>query len=156
MSQIRSILPLLPLVAASFAGAAPALAMPVTTEVAITNATFSDPVLLTGAYHAGVPGWTASQTTNPGMSGFAGVSHEPVIPTVGGPNFALVNNFTAVTTGISQQLSAKVQDGTTYDLSAYFGWRNDNDQSVGGLQLWAGGTATGGTVTGGLCSPQRW
>jgi hypothetical protein len=114
-------------------------------SIAIVNADFSNPVLPPGGVSQNViPGWTGL----PGGPNFA-VSDEAVIPTVGSPNFALVNNFSEVTSGISQQLTTGLASGTSYDLSAYFGWRDDNLASTGGLQLWAGGAATNGTVVGG-------
>lgn len=147
---MRSCLTLTGLLSLVLATAAvPSFATPVTSNIAITNADFSNPVLDPGAVLPGVPGWTALQTDSSAQNGFAAVSREGVLTTVGGPNFALVNNFNNVTTGISQQLTATVQNDTTYDLSAYFGWRYDNIESIGGLQIWAGGVATGGSVAGG-------
>lgn len=119
----------------------------------IVNGNFGNPRLSSGQLTQGtIPGWTGS----PGSFApnyYFGVSAQPVIPTVAGPNFAYINNYAGATGpsdhSISQTLTSTFKASITYDLSAYIGWRGDNMESTGELLLWVRGTAMDGTVIGG-------
>lgn len=119
-------------------------------SAAIINPSFEDPDVGTSFSSATITGWTGS----PGASFFFGVTGEPFIPPfVDGDQAAYVNNFDfgmgATNHSLSQTLSDVVTANTNYTLSAWFGWRNDNLESGGRLEFWAGGAAVDGDVVGG-------
>jgi hypothetical protein len=117
----------------------------------VVNGSFEDPQNSPGGATGGsLPGWTGDTGTNY-YFGNTTQGNTGLVP-VNGTQLAFVNNFTnnaALTHGISQTLTDTLVGNTLYTLSAYFGWRSDNSKSVGKLQLFAGGTASGGGVVGG-------
>lgn len=96
------------------------------------------------------PGWSGNTGTNFyfGLSTAIGG-----INPVSGNQFAFVNNFNNASSGpiysIAQQLPDVLTAGADYSFSGYFGWRNDNPQSFGTIQMLAGGTVSQGQVVGG-------
>jgi tetratricopeptide (TPR) repeat protein len=117
----------------------------------ISNGSFEYPPCIGVRELAGIAGWTGSRDDHA-----FGVSREsellPKIPK--GLQAAYINNFPtgqgkSTRHAIAQQLTEALQINTTYELSAHFGWRNDNPESTGGLELWAGGEATDGEIVGG-------
>ena len=119
----------------------------------ITNPGFEDPVLGPEAFLNGsAPGWTGSTVKDFyfGITSQAGLL--PPIPE--GSQVAFVNNFatpggTPTSNAIAQQLGGVLEANRAYILSASFGWRFDNSESRGTLELWSGGTVSEGIVTGG-------
>jgi len=121
----------------------------------IINGSFEIPDQGTGFTQGVITGWTGS----PGQNYYFGVTGEAIIPQPfpDGDQAGYVNNFanlggpgTPSSHSIAQQLSDVLLPNTPYTLSAYFGWRTDNGESTGGLELWAGGTVANGLVSGGV------
>ncbi len=119
-------------------------------HASLINGSFESPVI-DGFNVSNITGWTGPTFhLNP-----YGVTDQPQLPPlVHGTQAAYVNNFgqtsgSPTTHGISQQLSDVLQANYTYTFSAWFGRRNDNAASFGTIQLWAGGLATDGVVSGG-------
>ena len=116
------------------------------------NESFEEPACEAEQVVTSIPGWTGSADN--GL--FFGVTRETSrLPEIlDGSQAAYVNNFPSgegepTNHSIAQQRNEVVQATTTYKVSAYFGWRNDNQESTGGLELWAGGKALEGEIVGG-------
>lgn len=120
-------------------------AQPALAQNLVVNPGFEDPVLVPGNVMVNsIPGWTGSTS---GCCDY-GVSYEiAALPAAGGDNWGYNNNLG--TRAISQQTAEAAVAGVTYTLSAQFGQRTDNVGYTGRLELWAGGSATGGDVPGG-------
>ncbi len=115
----------------------------------VGNPSFEYPQNAPGGYTGGsLPAWTGN-TSNTFSFGNTTQGDTHLVP-VDGTQVAFVNNFDNVTkNGISQTLPDVFARNTIYSLSAYFGWRSDNRESIGYLDLYAGGTAVQGNILGG-------
>jgi hypothetical protein len=110
--------------------------------VPILNAGFELPVLANNQFTTnGIIGWTDSGPDigvwRPASSSFFFVTPPE------GSQIGYINS-----TSIAQALSANVQTGL-YLLSVQVGLRNDFQEGDLALELWAGGTVSGGVVAGG-------
>jgi hypothetical protein len=114
--------------------------------ITITNPSFENPQIAPATNVIGtLNGWSLAGG-NTGTTTQADTGLTPV----DGNQMAFVNlSDNALINGTSQTLGTNFQAYTTYTLSAYFGWRGDNLAYTGLLQLYAGGTALAGLVSGG-------
>ncbi len=119
----------------------------------IINPSFENPVLSSGGFQNGaIPGWSGPTAQSFYFGVTAQIASLPPVPS--GNQAAFVNNFgtgggSPTSNAIAQQLTDTLQPSAAYVLSASFGWRNDNAESIGRLEIWCGGTVSDGAVSGG-------
>lgn len=118
----------------------------------IANPGFEDPVIAPGSFLNGTPPSWSGPTAQTFLCGItAQLSALPPIPE--GNQVAFVNNFASpdgpTSNALAQQIAADLETNIAYVFSASFGWRNDNAESRGRLELWCGGSVSQGNVVGG-------
>ncbi len=118
----------------------------------LVNGSFELPAAAPGGFVNGsINGWSGPT----GQVFWHGVTAQAALPPlVDGSQAAFVNNFaggggTPTSNAICQQLTDVLERDVAYTFSAFFGWRNDNGESTGSIELWAGGTVSQGSVSGG-------
>ncbi|MBS0192105.1 MAG: hypothetical protein U0573_13850 [Phycisphaerales bacterium] len=118
----------------------------------LNNPSFELPRLNPNSFLNGqITNWSGP-TAQPYYFGLS--SQASVLPPIpAGSQVAFVNNFggdgAPTSYGVAQRLSINLEANVAYILSASFGWRTDNAESRGTLELWSGGTVSEGAVTGG-------
>ncbi|HLK57468.1 MAG TPA: hypothetical protein VKU00_12955 [Chthonomonadaceae bacterium] len=130
------------------------------TNIPITNFSFENPQIYPFSDDGTIPGWSTPGSTLLGVGVSSIVVHNtpnksfnqaaPDGNQIGYIGFgfpATDNPYVGVS--IAQQTGASVAAGQKYILSAYFGNRLDGYTGNADLQLWEGGTVSGGQVTGG-------
>lgn len=118
----------------------------------LVNGSFELPAAAPGGFVNGsINGWSGPT----GQVFWYGVAAQSALPPlIDGSQAAFVNNFGTgsgipSSHAIAQQLDDVFEPNTFYTFSAFMGWRNDNAESLGTIEIWAGGTVSQGDVIGG-------